>query len=118
MPEPGNHQLLQLRAGAARLPGRGDHRVACTRAIIIIITIIIIIITGDVVVALEAGLAGEVDQLAEVVVLLGEDGDLPLERHDQGLAGVLGRQGLEEVLKVTIRFTKSHYYSLNVVKNI
>ena len=117
MPEPGHHQLLQLRAGAARLPGRGDHRVACTRVIIIII-ITMIIITGDVVVALEAGLAGEVDQLAEVVVLLGEDGDLPLERHDQGLAGVLGRQGLEEVLKVTIRFTKSHHYSLNVVKNI
>ena len=45
--------------------------------------------------ALEAGLAGEVDQLSEVVVLLGEDGDLPLERHDQGLAGVLGTQGLE-----------------------
>ena len=68
--------------------------------------------------ALEAGLAGEVDQLSEVVVLLGEDGDLPLERHDQGLAGVLGTQGLEEVLKVTIRVTKSHHYSLNVVKNI
>ena len=94
MPEPGHHQLLQLRAGAARLPGRGDHRVACTRVIIINITTIIII-TGDVVVALEAGLAGEVYQLAEVVVLLGEDGDLPLERHDQGLAGVLGRQGLQ-----------------------